>query len=208
MSQWLKWAQQLQAIAQNGLTFTENPFDVERYQQVQRIAADMLAELTEAEPSKILDLFQREAGYATPKVDARAAVFQDDRILLVRETVLDAGRWTLPGGWIDVGESPSQAVEREVLEETGYQTRALKLIALYDRSHPRHGHPPSLHHTYKMFFLCELLGGTPTDSYETGEASFFARDEIPELSLVRVVPSQVDRMFEHYYHPEWNADFD
>lgn len=208
MSQWLVWAQQLQAIAQNGLTYAESPFDLERYQQVRQIAAEMVAGLAETEPSKILDLFNREEGYSTPKVDVRAAIFQGEKILLVRENLFDAGRWTLPGGWVDVGEPPSLAVEREVLEETGYQTRAKKLVAVYDRNHPRHGHTPFIHHVYKLFFQCELIGGTPTSSHETGESSFFARDEIPELSLTRVVPSQVDRLFEHYYHPDWQTEFD
>jgi ADP-ribose pyrophosphatase YjhB (NUDIX family) len=208
MSQWLVWAQQLQAIAQNGLTYTENPFDVERYQQVRQIAAEMVAGLAKTEPGEILELFNREEGYSTPKVDVRAAIFQDEKILLVRENLFDAGRWTLPGGWVDVGEPPSRAIEREVLEETGYQTRTKKLIAVYDRNHPRHGHPPFVHHVYKLFFQCELIGGTPTSSYETGESSFFAREEIPELSLTRVVPSQIDRLFEHYYHPDWQTEFD
>jgi ADP-ribose pyrophosphatase YjhB (NUDIX family) len=208
MSQWLMWAQQLQAIAQNGLTYAESPFDIERYQQVKQLAAEMIANLAETEPSLILDLFNQEAGYATPKIDARAAIFQGEKILLVKEDLFDAGRWTLPGGWVDVGEPPSQAIKREVFEETGYQTRVEKLVAVYDRNHPRHGHPPFIHHVYKLFFQCELLGGTPTPSHETGESRFFARDEIPDLSLTRVVASQVDRMFEYYYHPEWQTDFD
>lgn len=205
--QWLESAQRLQAIAQNGLTYSENPFDIERYQQIQQIAAEMMSAYSDTEPSVALELFKADIGYATPKVDVRAAVFQDNKILLVRER-LDAGRWTLPGGWVDVGESPSMAVEREVLEESGYQTRAVKLVALYDRSHPRHGHPPFIHHTYKLFFQCELMGGTPIESHETEEATFFAEDAIPELSLTRVVPTQISRLFEHYQHPEWPTDFD
>lgn len=205
--QWLESAQRLQAIAQNGLTYSENPFDIERYQQIQQVAAEMLAAYSDTEPSYVLNLFAKEIGYATPKVDVRAAVFQDNKILLVRER-LDGGRWTLPGGWVDVGESPSVAVEREVREESGYEVRAIKLVAVYDRSHSRHGHPPFLHHTYKLFFQCELTGGTATESYETAEASFFAEDAIPELSLSRVVPTQISRLFEHARHPDWATDFD
>jgi len=205
--EWLKSAQRLQAIAQNGLTYSENPFDIERYQQIRQIAAEMMSAYVDTEPSLALDLFAQDVGYATPKVDVRAAVFQDDKILLVRER-LDEGRWTLPGGWVDVGEPPSLAIEREVLEETGYQTRAVKLLAVYDRSHPRHGHPPFVHHTYKLFFQCELTGGAPIDSYETGEATFFAEDQIPELSQTRVVLTQINRLFEHYRHPDWATDFD
>lgn len=204
---WLEWAQKLQAIAQTGLAYSQNPFDIDRFQQVQHIAADMMATESNLEPAAILDLFKQETGYATPKVDVRGAVFQDDKILLVKERF--DGLWTLPGGYVDVGEPPSQAVEREVYEESGYQTRAVKLLALYDRNHPRHDHPPFEYHIYKLFFLCELISGTPVNSIETEDATFFAEADIPTaLSLSRVVPSQITRLFEHYRHPEWQTDFD
>lgn len=205
-TRWLEWAQKLQAIAQSGLTYSNNPFDIERFRQMQQIVAEMMATYSSLEPAAILDLFQRETGYATPKVDVRGAVFQEGKILLVKERF--DGLWTLPGGYGDVGESPSRAVEREVYEESGYQTRVVKLLALYDRNHPRHGHPAFEHHIYKLFFLCELIGGSPVDNVETEAATFFAEDEIPELSQSRVVPSQITRLFEHYRHPEWPTDFD
>lgn len=204
--QWLEWAQKLQAIAQNGLTYSQNPFDLDRFHQVRQVAAEMMAIASGLEPAAVLDRFQQETGYATPKVDVRGAVFRDDRILLVKERF--DGLWTLPGGYVDVGESPSLAVEREVYEESGYQTRAVKLLALYDRNHPRHAHPPFEYHIYKLFFQCELIGGSPVDSVETEAATFFAEGEIPELSLSRVVPGQIARLFEHYRHPGWQTDFD
>ncbi|NJO39567.1 MAG: NUDIX hydrolase [Cyanobacteria bacterium RU_5_0] len=204
---WLEWAQKLQAIVQNGLTYSENPYDIQRYHQIRQIAAEIMATHADVEPSYVLDLFSQEAGYATPKVDVRGAVFQDQKILLVKER-LDEGRWTLPGGWVDVGEPPSEAIVREVYEESGYLTRVVKLVALYDRNHPRHGHPPLRHHVYKLFFQCDLIGGTATDNFETEGAEFFAEQEIPELSLSRVVPSQIDRLFEHYRHPDWQTEFD
>lgn len=203
---WLEWAQQLQAIAQNGFTYCENPYDLERYRQVRQIAAEIMATHANVEPSFVCKLFEREEGYATPKVDVRAAVFQDDKILLVKER--EDGCWTLPGGWVDVGESPSQAIVREVYEESGYQTKVVKLLALYDRNHPRHEHPPMRHHVYKLFFHCEIMGGAPTENFETTEVGFFAAQQIPELSLTRVVPSQISRLFEHYNHPDWQTDFD
>jgi ADP-ribose pyrophosphatase YjhB (NUDIX family) len=205
-SKWLVWAQRLQAIAQNGLTYSENPYDIERYQQVRQLAADMMADYSDTEPAYILDLFSQEEGYATPKIDVRAAVFQDDQILLVKER--EDGGWTLPGGWVDVGEPPSVAIEREVFEESGYQTKAVKLVALYDRNLDRHGHPPLRHHIYKLFFQCDLIAGTPTASFETDEVAFFAEHNIPNLSLTRVVPAQIQRLFEHYRHPNWATDFD
>ncbi len=203
---WLEWSQQLQAIAQNGLTYSENPYDIERYHQVRQIAAEILATHSTLEPNQILDLFKREDGYATPKVDVRAAVFQHNQILLVKER--EDNCWTLPGGWVDVGESPRSAIVREVYEESGYQTRVVKLLAVYDRNHPRHGHPPMRHHVYKLFFLCEIISGAPTENHETEAVAFFEEHQIPKLSLTRVVPTQIARLFEHLYHPNWATDFD
>lgn len=203
---WLEWAQQLQAIAQNGFTYSENPFDIERYQQIRQIAAEIMGTYSNIEHSYILDLFSKEDGYATPKVDVRGAVFLDDKLLLVKER--EDSCWTLPGGWVDIGESPSEAVVREVFEESGYQTKAVKLLAVYDRNHHRHGHPPFRHHVYKLFFHCELLGGTPVENIETEEVAFFGEQEIPKLSLTRVVPTQIARLFEHYRNPDYSTDFD
>ncbi|MDF5714623.1 MAG: NUDIX domain-containing protein [Rhizonema sp. NSF051] len=159
-----------------------------------------------AEVSYVVDLFDKEKGYATPKIDVRAAVFRDDKLLLVKEK--EDGCWTLPGGWADIGDSPSEAVVREVYEESGYQTKAVKLLAVYDRSDPRHRHPPFQYYVYKLFFQCELIGGTATESFETEGAEFFGEHEIPQLSLTRVVPIQITRVFEHYRHPNYPTDFD
>ncbi len=202
---WLNWAQRIMAIAQNGLTYTQNPFDIERYQKLRSIAAEIYSSYSSIPQPSVLDLFQGETGYATPKIDVRAVVFRDNKILLVREK-LDQGRWTLPGGWADINDSPSEAVEREALEETGYVVKAVKLLALYDRN--KHPHPPFIHHIYKLFFLCDIIGGSPQSSIETGEAGFFLADEIPELSTGRVTYPQISRFFEFIDHPDWPTDFD
>lgn len=201
---WLEWGKQLEAIAQNGLTHTEGIFDRERYKSLQIIASEILATYTNLEPSYLLDLFSQEVGYATPKVAVRGAIFRDDCLLFVREK--SDGLWTIPGGWVDIGESPSEAVVREIFEESGYQTRAIKLLAVYDNH--KHGHPPTLHHGYKLFVLCELLGGSPQANIETDQVEFFAESKIPELSLFRVTPSQIKRLFEHHRHPDLPTDFD
>jgi ADP-ribose pyrophosphatase YjhB (NUDIX family) len=164
----------------------------------------MLADGSDADLGHIRGLFSDQAGYATPKVDVRGAVFRDDAILLVRER--SDGGWTLPGGWADVGDSPAAAVEREIAEESGYQARAVRLLAFYDRN--KHGHPPYAFHAYKVFFLCELTGGEAQPGGETSEVGFFREDALPELSLTRVVPAQIARLFAHYRHPDWPADFD
>jgi len=203
--EWVQWAQRLQAIAQNGLTFARNPFDVERFNQVRQVAAEMLTSGSDSvRAESLVELFQKNFGYATPKVDVRAAVFHEGRILLVKERVDDA--WTLPGGWADVGDAPSVAALREVREESGYVAAVRKLAAVYDRE--LHDHPPYPFHAYKLFFVCELTGGAARTSIETTAVDFFAEDNIPPLSLSRVTPVQIRHMFDHYRHPEWPTSFD
>jgi ADP-ribose pyrophosphatase YjhB (NUDIX family) len=203
---WLIRAKELQSIAQIGLAFVKDPFDEERYRAIRRLASEMMAEGSGEPAERIEALFAGETGYATPKIDVRGAVIRDGRILLVRE-VLDRGRWTLPGGWADVNESPSSSVEREVREESGFETRATKLAAVWDRSlHPHD--PPLPFHVYKMFFLCEVTGGAPATSVETSGVGFFAPDDLPELSTGRVLASQIRRLFEHHEQPDLPTDFD
>lgn len=201
---WLDWIKRLQAIAQTGLAFSENDYDRERYESIRRIAAEIASCSDGMTPEVVETMFCRDDGYATPKVDVRGVVFRDDKILMVRER-LD-GLWTMPGGWADVCTTPAENVEREVFEESGYRVRAIKLLAVYDRS--RHGHPPIPWHVYKMFFLCELLGGDAKISNETSEVGFFGENEIPPLSLTRLTPDELARMFEHHRNPELVTDFE
>jgi ADP-ribose pyrophosphatase YjhB (NUDIX family) len=201
----LDWARHIQSIAQAGLTYAQNPFDRERYEKLMEIASQLFALQSQDPPENFQAVLRAEAGYLTPKVDVRAGVIQDGRILLVRE-MLDGGRWTLPGGWVDPGDTPSSAVEREVREETGYEARAVKLVAVFDRDHQ--GHPPYLFSIFKLYFLCKLTGGTPRESIETGESRFFSRDEIPELSLARTLPRHIEMLFRHDEHPDLPAEFD
>jgi ADP-ribose pyrophosphatase YjhB (NUDIX family) len=201
---WLGWARRLNALAQTGLTFAENPYEIERYTAIRTIAAEMIAQNMCTDAGRVLDLLASDAGYATPKVDVRGVVFRDGKILLVQER--SDGLWTLPGGWADVGDSPVDAVVREIREESGFETRAAKLLALLDRN--KHGHPPHVNHIYKIFIRCEIIGGSPTTSHEIQDVGFFADDAIPELSLTRIMPAQIARMFEHYRHPDLPADLD
>ena len=204
-STWLAWARRLQAISQTGLTYAKDPFDKERYEAIREIAAEIMADgvgVTDA--SRIVDLFKGDVGYATPKVDVRAAVFERDRLLLVRER--EDGCWTLPGGWADIGSSPSVNVIREVKEESGYEAEVVKLAAVYDRD--LHGHPAIPFYTYKLFFVARLTGGAAAHSVETDGVDFFAEGDIPPLSLTRVTAAQIRHMFEHYRHPEWPTSFD
>jgi ADP-ribose pyrophosphatase YjhB (NUDIX family) len=197
---WLRWAKRLAALAQNGLTYSDSEYEIDRYKQIRQIAAEMTSAGSDLETKVILDLFSQERGYATPKVDVRGAVFRDDKILLVREKI--------DGGWADPCQSPSEAAAREVFEEAGFQVRVTKLAAVYDRS--KHPHLPLMpFHLYKLFFLCEITGGTATESYETTGVDFFAEDGIPQdLSISRTLPFQIARMFEHHRNPALPTDFD
>jgi ADP-ribose pyrophosphatase YjhB (NUDIX family) len=201
---WLDCARRLQAIAQSGLAYSPNQYDLERYEALREIAAEIMAQASDSPIDTIRDLFRAQSGYATPKVDMRAAIFREGRILLVEER--EESAWSLPGGWADVGESPSDAVVREVREESGYEARAVKLLALYDRN--RHGHPPFPFHAYKLFFQCELTGGEPALSNETSAVDWFAEDNLPPLSTTRVTAAQIHRFFEHSRNPAWPTDFD
>jgi ADP-ribose pyrophosphatase YjhB (NUDIX family) len=202
---WLQWVKRLQAIAQDGLTYTTDDYDVGRYEQLREVAAEILAAHSTGDLERARRLLEVETGPATPKVDVRAAVFRDaSRILLVKEP--DDGGWSLPGGWADVGESASEGAVREVREESGYRVRAVRLISAYDRD--RQGHPPIPYHVYKLVFLCEILDDHPSRAVEADRVGFFGEHELPELSLSRVTPVQVRRFFEHRRRPDLPADFD
>ena len=149
-------------------------------------------------------LWSQDEGYATPKVDVRGGVFLESQVLLVRER--SDGRWTLPGGWVDVGDAPSEAVMREIFEESGFKARPVKLAALIDKN--RHPHPPGVHHIYKLFFVCELTGGAADTSTETDAAEFFPVQELPPLSTGRVLAAQIERLYQHRLDPSLPTDFD
>ncbi|MBS0578874.1 MAG: NUDIX hydrolase [Proteobacteria bacterium] len=200
----LSWARKVQAVAQNGLAFTQDPFDRERYLQLQELATQVLRTELGLPESPISDLWKDQQGYATPKVDVRGGIFRNAQVLLVRER--SDGRWTLPGGWVDVNDAPSEAVVREIFEESGYRARAVKLAALVDKN--RHPHPPGLHHIYKLLFLCELTGGAPAVSQETDGVDFFPLDALPELSTGRTLASQIERLYRHQLEPALPTEFD
>src|SRR5579863_7296546 len=202
--QWLRIARELRAIAQTGLAFNADRFDRQRYERVQELAASMLAQGSDEHYAAIIDILRRDSGYATPKVDVRGAAFVDGRVLLVRE--ISDGHWTLPGGWADVNQSAAECVVREILEESGFQARAVKLAAVHD--YRKCAHPPcQFDSIYKLFFVCELTGGEARPSPETTEVGFFARDALPPLSLERTTAAQIERMFEHAARADLPTDF-
>jgi ADP-ribose pyrophosphatase YjhB (NUDIX family) len=201
--QLLDWARRLQAIAQTGVAYGEpKVYDRERYEQVQQIAAEMLS--SNGDVAAAREILALEVGHATPKLGVRGVVFRDDEILLVRE----GSFWALPGGWVDVGESPSEATRREVLEESGYETRPVKLLALLDRD--RHTTEPHAWHIWNAIFLCELTDNEQRElDSETDEAHFFSRTALPDpLRYDEATLDVIERAFEHLEHPEWPTQFD
>jgi len=202
--QWLRWAERLQAIAQTGLTYAKDAYDHDRYRELRGIAAEIAARHLDLSVEAVAAGFASGTGYPTPKVDVRAVVFREGRLLLVRERA--TGGWTLPGGWADVGQTPGEAVSKEALEESGFRVRPVKLLAVFDKS--RHAHPPAVDYVYKLFILCALLGGEARTGLETDDVGFFGRDELPAPDEGRSTRAQLLRMFEHEADPTLPTDFD
>lgn len=201
---WLEWAREIQALAQTGLHYAENDYHRERYRRLSEIAAEIISECSDLEYPALVNAFQAQIGYATPRVDVRAAIIQDGKLLMARERQDDG--WTMPGGWADVGDTPSAAVEREALEETGFRVRAQRVVGIYDAN--RVG-PLELFQAYKIVFLCELVGGEAQPSNETSEIAFFAPHEIPaQLSGERIRPRHILDAFAAHQDPDFVTVFD
>lgn len=174
LPKWLEWAREIQALSQTGLHFAENHYQRERFSRLFEIAADIISVHSDLDQAELVEIFNDQIGYATPRIDVRGAVFQKGKLLLVCERA--DGGWTMPGGWADVGDLPSTAVEREVLEEAGFEVSAQRVIGVYDAN--RTG-PLEVFHAFKIVFLCDILGGEPRTSNETSQVGFFSRDDIP-----------------------------
>lgn len=209
---WLEWARELDAIGRSGLYYNTDPafdgsaYDADRYRAVRRIAERMLAGGFEVDPAAVAGALGDDSGHITPKVDVRGALFDGDTVLLVQERT-DGLRWTLPGGWADVVDTPAQAVEREFHEETGLEVRAVRLLALFDRD--RHNHPPGAHRAYKVMFACERVGGELlTATMETVDPTFWPVDDLPELSTGRITAEQLRMLHEVNAAPARPALFD
>jgi ADP-ribose pyrophosphatase YjhB (NUDIX family) len=197
----------LSALAQDGLTYGADEYDLDRYRQLSRLAVELFSVLSGQPAAELAIEFGRDSGYATPKIEVRGAIFDDDeRVLLMREKI--DGRWSLPGGWADPGDAPSAAVTREILEETGYHSSAAKLIACWDRE--VQGNPPPLPvHVYKLFFLCRRDGAVqPPAVLETLEVGWFGLGALPPLSLGRVNHRQLERALAHHRDPSLPTEFD
>jgi len=200
---WLAWAREIFSLSQAGLTYSKNDFDLERYRRLQEIAAEIISSQSEFTKDAVLGSFSIQAGYITPKIDVRAAVVQDGKILLVQEKVDD--KWSMPGGWADLGEYPSEMVVREVREESGFDVRVDKMIAVYDANRIT---PLEFYHAYKLIFLCTIIGGEAQTSIETFGVDFFAPDELPPLSEFRTNKTMLDEVIAHTKDPNRPTFFD
>ncbi|QRN04222.1 NUDIX domain-containing protein [Legionella sp. MW5194] len=189
--EWFKTINEIQAIAQNGLAYCKNEFDQERYLRLRELAAQLAAPTSEKAPD-IAHLFSFETGYATPKLDVRAFIVKNHKILLAQEK--SDGLWSLPGGWVDVNESPSESVIRETREETGFHVKVIRLMALWDKL--KHDHPPQWPHAYKCFFHCDIESGEVRPDKEIAQVDFFAIETLPPLSIHRVTEKQLQRLYE------------
>ena len=203
MEKWLEWAIELQALAQAGLFYCKDPYELERYQRIREISAEMLARQTDLPVEKVRDLFCNETGYQTPKLDTRAAIFQKDRVLLVQE---NTGRWSLPGGWVDVDLSIGENAVKEVREEAGLDVSADFVIAVQDRE--KHNRPVHAYKVCKIFVMCSVLGGEFTPNIETVASGFFGLDELPKLAEEKNNAEQIKMCFDARRAEHWNVFFD
>ncbi len=200
---WLAWAREIYSLSQSGLTYSKNEYDLDRYRRLQEISAEIIASQSQLEKAEILQSFSMQSGYATPKVDVRGAVVRDGKILLVQEKA--DGKWAMPGGWADLGDSPADMAVREVWEESGFRVRAQKVIAIYDANRIQ---PFEFYHAYKIIFLCDILGGEPTPSSETLAVDFFDPQALPPLSIYRTSEAMLAEVFAHVHNPARPSAFD
>lgn len=204
MEKWLKWAIEIQSLAQAGLTYTDNVYDIERYERLREIAAEIIEEKSNISLEKVKDLFCNENGYQTPKIDTRAAIFKDDKILLTHE---NNGTWSLPGGWCDVLESVASNTIKEVKEETGLDVETIKIIAVQDRN--KHNKPIYAYGVCKIFVLCNVIGGEFIENIETTGIKYFSLDEIPNnLAEEKTNNEQIEMCFKAYKDEKWQTQFD
>ncbi len=203
MEDWIKWAMELQSIAQAGLAYTDGVYDRERYERLREISAEMMSKKTELSFEKVKDIFCNESGYQTPKIDTRAVIFKDNKILLTHE---NDGTWSLPGGWCDVLESVSSNTIKEAKEETGLDVKPIRIIAVQDRN--KHNKPIFAYGICKIFVLCELIGGEFTPNIETTEIGYFDLDNLPSVSEDKSNREQIKMCFEAYKNENWQVKFD
>ena len=201
--QWLEWAKELQFLAQTGLTYSKDVFDIERFERIREISAEIISAQSELSLEKVKDLFCNETGFQTPKLDTRAAIFKEDKILLVKER---NGTWSLPGGWVDVNQTVKSNTEKEVEEEAGLKVEATRIIAVQDRN--MHNVPPYAYNVCKVFVLCENLSGHFQPNIETTESDYFRLEELPLIAEEKNNEEQIKMCFSAYHDKNWQVLFE
>jgi ADP-ribose pyrophosphatase YjhB (NUDIX family) len=197
--EWLKIARELHSMSQVGLEHAQNGFETEHYERLRELAAEIVSKQSTLSAEEVQESFAMQPGYITPKVDVRAAVFRDGKILLVKE--VNDGRWSMPGGWADVGDTPAEAILREVKEESGFDARVLSVVGIYDANRVPDPAMMPFYHAYKLLFLCKITGGKATTSHETPDVGFFGIDEIPPLSVYRTNQDIIEDAFAQSENP-------
>ena len=200
---WIEWAREIFSLSQAGLTYSQNEFDLERYNRLQEITAEMIESGSELSKESVLESFSMQAGYATPKIDVRGAVVHEGKILLIQERMDEC--WAMPGGWADLGNAPAAVAEREVWEESGYRVKAEKVVAVIDANRIE---PMEFYDAFKIIFLCKIIGGEPRISYETLAVDFFDLNDLPPLSLFRTNEDMLREVFAHVKDPSRPTSFD
>lgn len=202
--QWLQISREIQQLAQTGFAFAENDYEKSRYERLTEIAAEIIESNTQLEKESVQKVFMEQPGYATPKIDVRAAVFKDDELLLVQESTDNC--WAMPGGWADVGDIPSEVAIRETKEESGFDVMPLKVVGVFDAN--RVGRRLEFFHAFKIIFLCQLIGGEAKPSSETLDVKFFPLDKLPELSINRTNMKHIEEIKLHFIDPQRKTYFD
>lgn len=200
---WLSWAMELQFIAQAGVTYTKDNFDLERFERIRELSGEIMSSYTGLSREKVTDLFCSETGFQTPKLDTRAAIIENGKILLVKEK---DGRYSMPGGWVDVNKTVGENVVKETKEEAGLTVVPVRVVALHDMEL----HNPRIfaYGVCKVFFLCEIVEGEFTENIETVESGWFSPDELPVLSEDKNTKAQIEMCFDAYEDKNWKTVFD
>jgi len=202
-SKWIEWAREIFSLSQAGLTYNKNEFDIERYKRLQEISAEMIESQSELSKESVLESFSMQAGYITPKIDVRGAVVHEGKILLIQERM--DGKWAMPGGWAELGNAPASVAVREVWEESGYEVKVEKVVAVIDANRIE---PMEFYHAFKIIFLCNLIGGEARTSHETMGVDFFDPKDLPPLSFYRTNEDMLREVFAHVKDPNRRTYFD
>ena len=202
--QWVKWAMELQSLAQSALYWCKDPYDIERFQRIREISAEIMAAKTGLNLDRVKDLFCNETGYQTPKIDTRAAIIQNEKILLVQEK---NGKWAMPGGWCDIDQSPASNTAKEVKEEAGMEVRVRRMVSVEDQD--KHNFPPNAYKIIKLTYLCDPLGGEFVPNTETIASGWFAENALPEpMANEKCTAEQVRLCFQASRAEQWETKFD